>query len=130
MVTLADIFSWFETGDFPTQQEFRDTFSSFWHKSEKIPGTQIEGSNSLMIFVEKIGINALIYPKHFAYNQQLTVKNVILANNAVGASFSVDGVTYDENSLIGITVPENIDLVFEDIDIAAGFDTGSLTILF
>jgi len=43
MVSLATIFSWFETGDYPTQQEFQDTFSSFWHKSEKIPGTQIEG---------------------------------------------------------------------------------------
>jgi len=43
MVSLATIFSWFETGDFPTQQQFRDTFSSFWHKSEKIDATAIEG---------------------------------------------------------------------------------------
>jgi len=43
MVNLATIFSWFETGDYPTQQQFWDTFSSFWHKSEKIPATAIEG---------------------------------------------------------------------------------------
>jgi len=43
MATLKEIFSWFETGDYPTQQQFQDTFSSFFHKSEKIPGTQIEG---------------------------------------------------------------------------------------
>ncbi|MDR2147709.1 MAG: hypothetical protein LBE91_14745 [Tannerella sp.] len=46
--TLATIFSWFETGDFPTEQQFRDTFSSFWHKHEKIPYSQIsDGFNEV-----------------------------------------------------------------------------------
>jgi len=128
MATLQQILSWFKTGLFPTEDQFRQTWLSFWHKSEKIPATQIEGF--LKIFVEKIGINSLIYPKHFAYNQELTVQNVILANNALGASFTVGGVNYDENSLVGITIPENKDLIINDIDIAAGNDTGSLTILF
>jgi len=47
MVSLAQIFSWFETGDFPTQQQFQDTFSSFWHKGEKISATAIEGFPAL-----------------------------------------------------------------------------------
>ncbi|MCL2650315.1 MAG: hypothetical protein FWD60_04710 [Candidatus Azobacteroides sp.] len=82
------------------------------------------------IFVEKIGINSIIYPKHFAYNEDLTVKNVILASNAVSASFTVDSINYNEKTLIGITIPSDKDLIINDIDIAVGFDTGSLTILF
>jgi len=87
-------------------------------------------SPEIRIFVEKIGINSLIYPKHFAYNQDFVVQNVILSNNAVGASFSVDGVNYDENTLAGVTIPKDVDLIINDIDIVVGYETGSLTILF
>jgi len=45
--SLAQIFSWFKTGLFPTEQQFKDTFSSFWHKSEKIDATAIEGFPAL-----------------------------------------------------------------------------------
>lgn len=40
---INTIFSWFETGDFPTQQQFQATFSSFFHKEEPIPMENIEG---------------------------------------------------------------------------------------
>jgi len=43
MASLAEIFSWFETGDYPTEQQFQETFKSFFHRSEKIPATAIEG---------------------------------------------------------------------------------------
>jgi len=52
---LATIKSWFETGDYPTQEEFWDTWDSFWHKNEKIPGTSIEG----LPYVDKDGITRL-----------------------------------------------------------------------
>lgn len=39
---LAIIYSWFQTGDFPTQQQFQATFSSFYHKDESIPISKIE----------------------------------------------------------------------------------------
>ena len=128
MVSLAKIFSWFKTGDFPTEQQFKDTFSSFFHKSEKIPATQIEGF--LAIFVEKTGFNSLIYPKRFAYDKDLTVKKVILAGNASGASFAVAGTNYDKNTLVGVTIPVGIDLIINDIEIKVGYDTGSMTIIF
>ena len=128
MASLAQIFSWFETGDFPTEQQFRDTFSSFFHKSEKIPATQIEGG--MVVFVEKIGINSLIYPKFFRYITNLTVNSVVLAGNALGASFTVAGINYNENTLAGVAIPAGTDLIINNIDIAAGFDTGSLTIIF
>ena len=40
---LNTIFSWFETGDFPTQAQFKATFSSFYHKDYLIPMESIEG---------------------------------------------------------------------------------------
>jgi hypothetical protein len=82
------------------------------------------------IFVEKLGINSLIYPKYFCYDKDLTVSKVILSGNAAGASFSVDGTDYDEEELLGVTVPAGVDLIISDIDIKAGYDTGSITIIF
>ncbi|MFV0397929.1 MAG: hypothetical protein ACK5JU_07925 [Bacteroidales bacterium] len=43
MASLNDILSWFKSGLFPTEQQFSDTWLSFWHKSEKIPQDQIFG---------------------------------------------------------------------------------------
>lgn len=43
MANLNDIFGWFGIGKRPTAQQFRDTFSSFWHRSERIPISQIFG---------------------------------------------------------------------------------------
>lgn len=45
---LNIIFSWFETGDFPTEQQFQATWTSFWHKSEDIPMNQIIGLNDAL----------------------------------------------------------------------------------
>lgn len=42
MVSIAQLFEWFTTGKFPTEAQFAEQFKSFWHKSEKIPATQIE----------------------------------------------------------------------------------------
>lgn len=46
MASLSTIFSWFEMGDVPTQQQFQETFSSFYHKESKIPFLQVEGLES------------------------------------------------------------------------------------
>ncbi|GEJ44111.1 MULTISPECIES: hypothetical protein [unclassified Chryseobacterium] len=40
---LNTIFSWFETGDFPTETQFKETFLSFYHKDDPIPFKSIEG---------------------------------------------------------------------------------------
>lgn len=45
---LNTIYSWFEEGDYPTAQQFQATFSSFYHKSENIPLTKIEGLNNTL----------------------------------------------------------------------------------
>ncbi|QWA37252.1 hypothetical protein [Chryseobacterium sp. ZHDP1] len=40
---LNTLLSWFETGDFPTQAQFQASWSSFWHKDESIPMSQVSG---------------------------------------------------------------------------------------
>jgi len=42
-IPLDTIYSYFETGDFPTQEEFKESWSSFWHKDEAIPMSKIIG---------------------------------------------------------------------------------------
>jgi hypothetical protein len=43
MVSLNQIFNWFKAGLKPTESQFKETFSSFWHKSEKIPQNSVLG---------------------------------------------------------------------------------------
>jgi hypothetical protein len=43
IVKLITIKSWFRTGFRPTQAQFWDTWDSFWHKSDSIPMSSIEG---------------------------------------------------------------------------------------
>jgi hypothetical protein len=43
MASLSQILSWFKTGLFPTEDQFYQTWNSFFHKSCKIPATAIEG---------------------------------------------------------------------------------------
>lgn len=46
---LSTILSWFQTGDKPTEEQFKATWRSFWHKSEKIPVDIIEGIDNLLL---------------------------------------------------------------------------------
>lgn len=43
MASLQQILSWFKTGLFPNEDQFRQTWLSYWHKSEKIPQSQVFG---------------------------------------------------------------------------------------
>ncbi len=47
MIDKNTIYSYFQTDDFPTEEQFRATWDSFWHKSESIPMSQITGLNQL-----------------------------------------------------------------------------------
>lgn len=42
-VPLTTIFSWFEKGDFPTEYQFKQTFSSFRHTDERIRMGEVTG---------------------------------------------------------------------------------------
>ena len=56
---LPYILKWFQTGEYPTQQQFAASWTSFWHKSEIIPVTRIEGLVELL--EEKADYNVLQY---------------------------------------------------------------------
>ena len=48
MANLNEIFSWFSIGKTPTADQFKQSWSSFWHKSEKVSMSAIFGlENSL-----------------------------------------------------------------------------------
>lgn len=40
---LNTLKAWFETGDKPTQSNFWDWLDSYWHKSETIPQSSVDG---------------------------------------------------------------------------------------
>ncbi|HAO08691.1 MAG TPA: hypothetical protein DCQ50_17310 [Chryseobacterium sp.] len=40
---LNTILSWFQTDDFPTELQFANSWSSFWHKYDKLPMSSIDG---------------------------------------------------------------------------------------
>jgi hypothetical protein len=45
-IPLNTIYSYFETGDFPTEEQFQASWSSFWHKDDSIPTSKIVGLES------------------------------------------------------------------------------------
>lgn len=50
MVSLKQLYEWFTTGKYPTEIQFQEQFKSFWHKSERMPLTQVLG---LVDFINK-----------------------------------------------------------------------------
>lgn len=48
MASLQQIFGWFSRGLFPTQDQYKQTWSSFWHKSERFPQSQVLGLNDAL----------------------------------------------------------------------------------
>lgn len=48
MASLKEILSWFEKNKYPTQEQFKESWTSFWHKSEKLPQTQVLGLNNVL----------------------------------------------------------------------------------
>lgn len=95
MISLATIKSWFKTGLRPTEQQFSDTWDSFFHKSEKVPIAQVEGIDAVFTAVNAVSANV-----RFVGVGQLTIyKNPlnnlpananILQVNDVGAGFFAD----------------------------------------
>lgn len=72
---LHTIFSWFEAGDFPTEAQFKETFSSFYHKECPIPIEGIEGFEELF----KLFASAEAFKEHLedpkAHSEYLALLN-------------------------------------------------------
>lgn len=77
------IYSWFQTDDFPTEEQFRATWDSYWHKSESIPMSQITGLNQLFqqtATVAQLNDKANVDGSNInvsAYQEKLNITNLI-----------------------------------------------------
>ncbi|MCU7615676.1 hypothetical protein NZ698_00580 [Chryseobacterium sp. PBS4-4] len=99
MATIQQIYSWFETGDIPTQEQFQQTFSSFIHREESITINKITGLESALN--NKLGSN------------HSTDAN---AHNSVLAKLDASNLNYDNIQLwktaLGVgSIPDNVALV-------------------
>lgn len=105
MADLATIFSWFETGDIPTQEQFRQTFSSFRHKEESVSITDVAGLNS-------------------ALNNKLGTEHStdVNAHHTVLAKLDASNLNYDNveawRTALGVgTIPDNVGLVDDGLSV-------------
>jgi hypothetical protein len=48
MASLEQIFGWFKRGFYPTEDQYKQTWGSFWHKSERLPQSQVLGLNDAL----------------------------------------------------------------------------------
>lgn len=92
MATIQQIYSWFETGDTPTQEQFQQTFSSFVHKEENIEINKVAGlenelnnklssshntdENSHTNLLAKLDASNLNYENAEAWRSALRVGNI------------------------------------------------------
>lgn len=66
--TVDQLKQWFETGDYPTQQQFWDWLDSFFHKTDTIPLNQVAGLvDALNGKQDNIGTGAVLLPAGQAY---------------------------------------------------------------
>jgi hypothetical protein len=83
---LITIKNWFKTGLKPTQNQFWDTWDSFWHKGEKIPVAAVEGIDELLqTKASKVLLDrhidddnahaGLFATKEVTYNDLISMKN-------------------------------------------------------
>lgn len=83
MIDKNTIYSYFQTDDFPTEEQFRATWDSFWHKSESIPMSSIPGLNQLFqqtATVAQLNDKANVDGSNIdvsAYQEKLNITNLI-----------------------------------------------------
>lgn len=107
-----------------------DHFDSLTDGLTESAGGSGGNSGRLKLFAQKNGINSAVYPLQLQYPEDITVSNVVLAGNATGAKFRIGYIEYDEVSIIGKRININSDFMITDINIAAGYNAGSILIIF
>ena len=114
---------------YPSEVELREA-TEYLKSFKSGGGASVTGEKRLIVTVQKNGINSVVFPQVFAYESPLTVANVVLSGGAASASFKVDVTSYSEATLTGVVIPVGSDITTEDIDIKAGYDLASATIIF
>lgn len=121
MASLQQIISWFKEGLFPNEDQFRQTWLSYWHKSEKMPQSQIFGlQDSLdtlstgMIYKEPVQNLADLLTTYPNPQKGWSVQ-VINEKNADGNSliYQWDGTQWNNTGMVGFPsdVAKQSDLV-------------------
>ncbi len=83
MIDKNTIYSYFQTDDFPTEDQFRATWDSFWHKSESIPMSSITGLNQLFQQTATVAqLNSYIKKdlSNLSENEIINLKNILVKN--------------------------------------------------
>lgn len=124
--------SYFETGDKPTQDEYYDTWDSFWHKDEMITSATVEANNLQQVTdegnsttndVELVGGNLTITDGDTPSNSFNGNLNISYTDENTGNVFSIyNAITklksvanqffYGVNNLITHNAPEDIGYVY------------------
>ncbi|MGI9650973.1 hypothetical protein [Chryseobacterium sp. RLHN22] len=99
MTDLETILSWFQTGDIPTEEEFRQTLSSFRHKNTKIPISEVDKLESLLnskLNVSDIPDNMALVdkgqPKGVFNKEQITAMTMMLSDYVKDGKIRADKI--------------------------------------
>jgi len=103
---LHTILSWFQTGDFPTETQFKETFLSFYHKEELIPIEGIEGFEEIFqLFASAEALQEHLSDSraHSAYLASLNAGNLTSAHvNSWKSRLGISNVaTIDSSDQLG-----------------------------
>lgn len=126
MALLSEIFGWFETGDIPTQDQFRATFASFRHKENKIPFNEVEGlatafentvtDSGFTAFKDDVNTKIIQLAKKDGSNllpaDVISWKNALgIANIAVVDSLDAEGNVYSKEQVLTM-----LDMLRQQVD--------------
>jgi len=98
-----------------------------------IDGNGITVDSSIIpqsLSLSKIGANSTPSPQRFQWITDKTISRVLLTTNCSGVTVSISDITYDEITLVGVTLPALTDLVILDIAIQTGYDNANAIIIF
>lgn len=72
------------------------------------------------ISIFKTGANGITLPQKFKWINDITVTSVELMDNCSGISVTIGATTYNEITLVGVTIPAGTQLIINDLTIVAG----------
>jgi hypothetical protein len=109
--------TWFETGDFPTQQQFWDAWDSYWHKEDAIPIAAVSGLADILYTIP-VNTNQIINGSisgtgtvalpagKLVYGLAVFAADgdgdILLGTNAGGADWATIGVLASDDSMFEI----------------------------
>jgi len=104
-------------------------------------GTQAEWLSSLhgmpgnnapaTMAIFQIGANGTVLPRKLpSYSYDRTISDVRLSSDCLGLYATIGVTNYDHITLIGVTIPRNIELKINNLTIKAGSDSADALIIF